>query len=164
MNLMQYNYINMCYFKLKVIFSSNDVQMKYAASASGLVIDSISLYFSQISYNSLNFPRISRISLRRPTFRRFRPQKEISLKVETLVQVLHKTLCVCVCVCVCMGGGGCFRGHTHKIISGKCGMLKKWGYPQIKQSRGSMHAIGCPLALLESSVFSPVPGRKSYLL
>ena len=73
---------------------------------------------------------------------------------------------VCVCVCVCIGG---FSGtHTH-FISGKWGIQKQWGYPQIqkslvKQSRGSMHAIGCPLALLESSIFSPVTGRKSYLL
>ena len=73
---------------------------------------------------------------------------------------------VCVCVCVCIGG---FSGtHTH-FISGKWGIQKQWGYPQIqkslvKQSRGSMHAIGCPLALLESSIFPPVTGRKSYLL
>ena len=74
-------------------------------------------------------------------------------------------VCVHVCVCVCIGG---FSGtHTH-FISGKWGIQKQWGYPQIqkslKQSRASMHAIGCPLALLESSIFSPVTGRKSYLL
>ena len=75
-------------------------------------------------------------------------------------------VCVCVCVCVCIGG---FSGTHTQIISGKWGIQKQWGYPQIqkslvKQSRGSMHAIGCPLALLESSIFPPVTGRKSYLL
>ena len=75
-------------------------------------------------------------------------------------------VCVCVCVCVCIGG---FSGTHTLFISGKWGIKKQWGYPQIqkslvKQSRGSMHAIGCPLALLESSIFSPVTGRKSYLL
>ena len=92
---------------------------------------------------------------------------------------------VCVCVCGGEGGGGgvcvgvgvhvcvcvhrfvcvrMYRGFsgTHTLfISGKWGIQKQWGYPQIqkslvKQSRGSMHAIGCPLALLESSIFSPV--------
>ena len=83
-------------------------------------------------------------------------------------------MCVCVCVCKCVYD--CVRmyrgvfGDTHTLfISGKWGIQKQWGYPQIqkllvKQSRGSMHAIGCPLALLESSIFSPVTGRKSYLL
>ena len=75
-------------------------------------------------------------------------------------------LCVCVCVCVCIGG---FSGTHTLFISGMWGIQKQWGYPQIqkslvKQSRGSMHAIGCPLALLESSIFPPVTGRKSYLL
>ena len=69
-------------------------------------------------------------------------------------------------VCVCIGR---FSGTHTLFISGKWGIQKQWGYPQIqkslvKQSRGSMHAIGCPLALLESSIFSPVTGRKSYLL
>ena len=80
--------------------------------------------------------------------------------------------CVCVCVCVCVRACVCIGGFsgTHTLfISGKWGIQKQWGYPQIqkslvKQSRGSMHAIGCPLALLESSIFSPVTGRKSYLL
>ena len=54
------------------------------------------------------------------------------------------TMCVCVCVCVCV------LFFSQKSL--------------VKQSRGSMHAIGCPLALLESSSFSPVTGRKSYLL
>ena len=72
----------------------------------------------------------------------------------------------CVCVCVCIGG---FSGTHTLFISGKWGIQKQWAYPQIekslvKQSRGSLHAIGCPLALLESSIFSPVTGRKSYLL
>ena len=67
---------------------------------------------------------------------------------------------------LCIGG---FSGTHTLFISGKWGIQKQWGYPQIqkslvKQSRGSMHAIGCPLALLESSIFSPVTGRKSYLL
>ena len=75
-------------------------------------------------------------------------------------------VCVCVCVRVCIGG---FSGTHTQIISGKWGIQKQWGYPQIqkslvKQTRGSMHAIGCPLALLESSIFPPVTGRKSYLL
>ena len=83
-------------------------------------------------------------------------------------------VCVCVCVCLCMGMRVCvciggFSGTHTLFISGKWGIQKQWGYPQIqkslvKQSRGSMHAIGCPLALLESSIFSPVTGRKSYLL
>ena len=75
-------------------------------------------------------------------------------------------VCVCVCVyvcvrvCVCIGG---FSGTHTLFISGKWGIQKQWGYPQIqkslvKQYRGSMHAIGCPLALLESSMFSPVTG------
>ena len=73
---------------------------------------------------------------------------------------------MCIFVCVCIGG---FSGTHTLFISGKWGIQKQWGYPQIqkslvKQSRGSMHAIGCPLALLESSIFSPVTGRKSYLL
>ena len=79
-------------------------------------------------------------------------------------------VCVCVCVCVCVYMRG-FSGTHTQIISGKWGIPKQWGYPQIqkslvKQSRGStcMHAIGCPLALLESSIFSPVTGRNSYLL
>ena len=72
-------------------------------------------------------------------------------------------VCVCVCVCVCVRIGGFSGTHTH-FISGKWGIQKQWGYPQIqkslvKQSRGSMHAIGCPLALLESSIFTPVTGR-----
>ena len=63
------------------------------ASASGIVIslefNSISLYFTQISLNSLNFkfPWNSLNfwnSLRHSKFLRFRPQKEISLKVEAL--------------------------------------------------------------------------------
>ena len=71
-------------------------------------------------------------------------------------------VCVCVCECVCIGG---FSGTHTLFISGKWGIQKQWGYPQIKkslvkQSRGSMHAIGCPPALLESSIFSPVTGRK----
>ena len=75
-------------------------------------------------------------------------------------------MCMYVCVCVCIGG---FSGTHTLFISGKWGIQKQWGYPQIqislvKQSRGSMHAIGCPLALLESSIISPVTGRKSYLL
>ena len=82
---------------------------------------------------------------------------------------VHVCVCVCVCatcVCVCIGG---FSGTHTLFISGKWGIQKQWGYPQIqkslvKQSRGSMHAIGCPLVLLESSIFSPVTGRKSYLL
>ena len=83
-----------------------------------------------------------------------------------------KCMCMCVharlCVCVRMYRGVFGDTHTH-FISGKWGIRKQWGYPQIqkslvKQSRGSMHAIGCPLALLESSIFSPVTGRKSYLL
>ena len=70
------------------------------------------------------------------------------------------------CACVCIGGVS--GTHTH-FISGKWGIKKQWGYPQIqkslvKQSRGSMHAIGCPLALLESSIFFPVSGKNSYLL
>ena len=79
-------------------------------------------------------------------------------------------VCVCMCVCVCVRMYSFFFGDTHTLfISGKWGIQKQWGYPQIqkslvKQSRGSMHAIGCPLALLESSIFSPVTGRKSYLL
>ena len=56
---------------------------------------------------------------------------------------------MCVCVCVC-GGGGVIK--------------KQWGYPQIQKSRGSMHAIGCPLALLESSIFPPVTGRELRVL
>ena len=65
---------------------------------------------------------------------------------------------MCVCVCVCIEG---FSGTHTQIISGEWGIKKQWGYPQIqkslvKQSRGSMHAIGCPLALLESSIFPPV--------
>ena len=69
-------------------------------------------------------------------------------------------LCTCEIVCVCIGG---FSGTHTQIVSGE------WGYPQIqkslvKQSRGSMHAIGCPLALLESSIFPPVTGKISYLL
>ena len=91
-----------------VLFSSNDfAQIKFSerASASRIVIflefDSISLYITQISLNSLNFWIISfsflkcpwnflnfwnslKNSLRRSKFLRIRPKKEISLKVEAL--------------------------------------------------------------------------------
>ena len=84
------------------------------------------------------------------------------------VWCLRESMCLWVCVCVCVYMKG-FSGTHTQIISGKWGIQKQWGYPQIqkslvKQSRGSMHAIGCPLALLESSIFPPVTGRKSYLL
>ena len=78
----------------------------------------------------------------------------------------NRCVCVCVCVCVCMGW---FSGTHTQIISGKWGIVSKRGWPHIANSLlinlgGSIHAIGCPLALLESSIFSSVPGRKSYLL
>ena len=74
---------------------------------------------------------------------------------------------VCVCVCARM-----YRvvSWTHtQIILGKWGIVSKWGWPQLANHLlinlgGSIHAIVCPLALLESSTFSSVPGRKLYLL
>ena len=69
-------------------------------------------------------------------------------------------VCVCVCACVCMGW---FLGTHTQIISGNWGIDSKWGWPQIANRLlinlgGSIHvhAIGCPLALLESSIFSSV--------
>ena len=74
--------------------------------------------------------------------------------------------CVRVCVCVCV----CAYSGTHTLfISGKWGIQKQWGYPQIqkllvKQSRGSMHAVVCPVVLLVCCIVSPVTGRKSCVL
>ena len=97
--------------------------------------------------------------------------KYVDTKAETTIACVcvQWYVCVCVCVCVC-AYVQCVCSWTHTLfISGKCGMQKQCGYPQmqkslVKQCSGSMHAmiIGCPLALLESSNVSPVTGRKSY--
>ena len=80
---------------------------------------------------------------------------------------------VCVCVCVCARVRtymyGVVSGTHTQIILGKWGIVSKWGWPQLANHLlinlgGSIHAIGCPLALLESSIFSSAPGRKLYLL
>ena len=92
----------------------------------------------------------------------------VNPSVSYLTFHLINMLYVCVlCVYVEFVWGG-FRGDT-QIISAKWGIVSKWGWPQIANRLlinlgGSMHATGCPLALLESSIFSSVQGRKSYLL
>ena len=84
--------------------------------------------------------------------------QEVSYCPSNVDTVTVCVCCVCVCVCVCIGG---YSGTHTQIISGKWGIQKQWGIsPEskkslVKQSRGSMHAIGCPLALFESSYFSP---------
>ena len=75
---------------------------------------------------------------------------------------------VCVNVCVCIWGGG-IRGHTHTSSQVSGEFKNSGGYPQIqkslvKQSRGSMHAIGVPSGVIREFYFFPSNRRKSYLL
>ena len=57
--------------------------------------------------------------------------------------------------------------HTH-FISGKWGIQNSGDIPRSKRrtvhrSRGNIHAIGCPLVLLVSSIFPQVTGAQSHI-